>query len=520
MSAHDRASSDSAEHSLQERPIHKTAQDDRLQSLLAFAAWREQAHQSDDLRTRQTEPGRGAFDEAAGDREQFVLDEVLQLVADRAVAITGADGVAIALAENDKVVLRAAVGKVCPDLGAGIDRDSGFSGACLSMVQVMRCDDSETDARVDLQACRRLGARSMIAVPLSGRQHGIGLLEAFSAEPGGFNDSDAQSLSLLAELLLRALKPEDEDRISQSVESAAAMGAEPILAQEVAITKGIPSEVACLEAAQTASVTARPLAGEFTAVTLHESAIDPETSFSDFKSSVVATAESKVIARKSIIKRQNDGTHSSGSLLVWACLVIAVGFVGGIWWGLKTGPQPSVAARVEKIASKPLQAAAKSLVTVLSPRAGTVVAGANINPHTTFGHEPAASSPVSTQSISKFPRVTGIRHWASADSSTVEVDLENAVRYNAHCLPGPDRFYFDLYDTQLASDLAGRSINVADRLLNRIRAAQPVAGTTRIVLETKANSDFAVSLQPNPYRLVIEVRKLGQNPKGGVGCAP
>src|SRR5260370_7642337 len=43
---------------------------------------------------------------------------------------------------------------------------------------------------------------------------------------------------------------------------------------------------------------------------------------------------------------------------------------------------------------------------------------------------------------------------------------------------------------------------------------------TRIVLETKANSTFSVSLEPNPYRLVVEVRKIGANPKGAVNLFP
>ncbi len=503
LSAYDRgqsaASSGPADYSLQERSIHKTAQHDRLQSWLAFAALHEQVRRSDDLRTRQMDSVPGVFVEAAGDGEQFVLDEVLQLVANAAIAITRADGVAIALAENNRVVLRAAAGKVCPDLGARIDCESGFSGACFSMVQVLRCDDAETDTRVDLQACRRLGARSMIAVPLTGRRHRIGLLEAFSAVPCGFNDSDAKNLSLLAGFLLRALKPGDEDRISESAQVAAAMLAAPTFAQEVATTKSGASEIACVEAAP-----------------------NPETPSSEFKSCVVGfTAGSEVVAEKKMItKKQDDATHSSGRLLLRVCLVIAVGSVGGTWWGLKAGHRPSVRVSTEKIAPKPLRPAAKNLVAAPSPRVGAVAAGANINPDKTFGRERAANSPATTQTISKFPLITGIRHWSSADSSTVVVDLEDKVQYKAHCLPSPDRFYFDLYDTLLASDLAGRSINVGDALLNRIRAAQPVAGTTRIVLETKANSDFAVSLQPNPYRLVVEVRKLGENPKGGVGCAP
>jgi N-acetylmuramoyl-L-alanine amidase len=50
--------------------------------------------------------------------------------------------------------------------------------------------------------------------------------------------------------------------------------------------------------------------------------------------------------------------------------------------------------------------------------------------------------------------------------------------------------------------------------------AQPVAGMTRIVLETKGNSTFSVSLEPNPYRLVVEVRKIGATPKTAVNLFP
>ena len=111
--------------------------------------------------------------------EQFVLDEVLQLVAERAIAITGADGLGIALAENSEIVLRASAGIIKPDVGARIQRDSAFSGACFRTAQIIRCDDTEKDDRVNLYACRQLGARSMVAVPLCGRRRVIGLLEAF-----------------------------------------------------------------------------------------------------------------------------------------------------------------------------------------------------------------------------------------------------------------------------------------------------------------------------------------------------
>ena len=118
------------------------------------------------------------------------------------------------------------------------------------------------------------------------------------------------------------------------------------------------------------------------------------------------------------------------------------------------------------------------------------------------------------------PHITGIRHWSSADSSTVVLDLQDQVQYEAHRLANPDRIYFDLHDTSLAADLVGKTIDIGDGLLARVRVAQPVSGLTRIVLETKGNSNYSVSLEPNPYRLVVQVRKLGADSKSQINLFP
>src|SRR5215469_11040477 len=116
---------------LSENDISKPSQRDALQALLAFSALHDQVRRRKALGSRRT-----GFDSPAAvsefeATELFVLDEVLQLVAERAVAITGADGLAIALAEGNEIVLRAAAGTVRPDTGTRIDRESAFSGACF-----------------------------------------------------------------------------------------------------------------------------------------------------------------------------------------------------------------------------------------------------------------------------------------------------------------------------------------------------------------------------------------------------
>ena len=438
-------------------PADSTQQPSRrktLQASLAFLALHEQVRRRKE--TRRTGDAAAVPEAELVEGEQFTLDEVLQLVADRAVAITGADGLAIALAENNEIVLRAAAGTVRPDLGARIDRDSAFSGACFRTAQIVSCDDTETDARVNLQACRRLGARSMVAVPLCGRR-GIGVLQAFSAQPFGFNDSDVRNLSLLAELVLGALTPEDEDRFAESA--------------QVAATK--------LEAAPS----------------------EPEA---------VPVAEPEMPAEE-----PDRVTRRPGMPVLLVCMVI---LAGGVWWKLKPSQFANTMVRTEKIAPKPMGAAAKHALTAPSP--GTAGNPANLNPGATSNGSQATNSPAKPRELSMFSMVTGIQHWSSADSSTVVLNLEDQVQYEAHRLANPDRIYFDLHDTQLASNLAWKSIKVGDALLKRIRVAQPVTGMTRMVLETNAHTDFSVSLEPNPYRLVVEVRKVGASPKGAVNRFP
>ncbi|HYW39589.1 MAG TPA: GAF domain-containing protein, partial [Terriglobales bacterium] len=503
------------------------SQRNTLQALLAFLALHEQVRRRKTLETRRIGDD-GAVPEAdLEEGEQFTLDEVLQLVADRALAITGADGLAIALAENNEVVLRAAAGTVRPDLGARIDRDSAFSGACFRTAQIVSCDDTETDARVNLQACRRLGARSMVAVPLCGRRHGIGVLQAFSAQPFGFNDSDVRNLSLLAELVVGALTPEDEDRFAESAQVAATKLEAASPTPETVPTAIVPAQVDWLELTQAVLVIARKLLEEVTstedevtppptAAILHEPALEPEETSSESEPTVAteasaepdedrftetaqvaatkleaapSEAEAEPVAELEMPVEEPDSvTRRPGMLVLLVCIVIASALAGGVWWKLKPSQLTNKMVRTEKMAPKLMGTAAKDAPA--APSAGTAANPANINPGATSNGSQATNSPAKPRELSKFPMVTGIQHWSSADSSTVVLNLEDQVQYEAHRLANPDRIYFDLHDTQLASNLAWKSIEVGDALLKRIRVAQPVTGMTRIVLETKANTDF------------------------------
>jgi len=105
----------------------------------------------------------------------------------------------------------------------------------------------------------------------------------------------------------------------------------------------------------------------------------------------------------------------------------------------------------------------------------------------------------------KLPRVTSIRHWSTPDYTRVAIDLEQDVKFASSRIDNPDRIFFDLYNTQLASTLVGKSFDVDDGFLNKIRVAQFKPGKTRVVLEVDDLSDYDAFLLPNPSRLIIDI---------------
>lgn len=638
-----------------QKPSHR----DALQALLAFSALHDQIRRRKALASRQT-----GFDSPTPvsefePAELFVLDEVLQLVAERAVSITGADGLAIALAENSEIVLRAAAGAICPDPGTRIDRDSAFSGACFRTAQIVICDDTETDQRVNLQSCRKLGARSMVAVPLCGRRRVIGVLEAFSSWPFAFNEIDVRNLSLLAELVLAALKPEDEDRYAQSAQAAATkleapkVEAPKVEAAKTAVTAPVaavppkpsisvapaaasaippvspriplpPKPAAPIEAtkfeapkvetpkppiprdaivapptkvpetaptpvpvppaaAATSSTPAQkpvaPVAPPKPAETQASSAkpspapVEPATKpisvpvvpplQSAAKPTTAPTAASIPAAVPSApaatllkaaeeAKGQKEETASATTALApattaaepsnasepaltfgqspaeesnrpWLLVmlvgtVIAAAFVAGVWWKLNNARIGGAMVQNKPEITQPAAAAAQ-------PKPAQPLAAFDANPATSdvlATPDESDNTPATPQELSKFPRVTAVRHWSSGDSSTVVLDLEDQVQYEPGHLTNPERFYFDLRDTQLAPELVGKSFE-GDTLLSHIRIAQPVSGMTRVVLEARPSATLSapqVSLERDPYRLVIQVSKAGAAPKGAVNLFP
>ena len=135
------------------------------------------------------------------------ISSVLKLIAARAHTLIHATGVAIALMDRDPqfVVCRASSGADAPPVGAKLQVGSGFSGECVKNGRLLRCDDAETDPRIDAESCRVLGIRSVLAVPLRNVGKTIGMLEAFSSDANAFAENEERVAQRLADTVVAAM---------------------------------------------------------------------------------------------------------------------------------------------------------------------------------------------------------------------------------------------------------------------------------------------------------------------------
>ena len=133
------------------------------------------------------------------------LGGVMSLVAQRAQVLTNAAGAVVELAEGDDMVYRAVSGIAEPQLGLRLKRSTSMSGLCVKSGQALRCDDSDDDPRVDREACRRVGLRSMIVVPLRHDDAQVGVLKVLSSAPNAFDEADIRILELMSELIAAAM---------------------------------------------------------------------------------------------------------------------------------------------------------------------------------------------------------------------------------------------------------------------------------------------------------------------------
>lgn len=131
--------------------------------------------------------------------------KIMSLITKHSERLTGADGAVIELIEGDEVVYHYGTGTATKFAGMRIKQTGSFSGLAIKDRRLYLCKDSELDDRVNREACRKAGVRSMIVMPLIHHDEPIGVLKVFSAEKDRFGEEQSKTLQLIGSLLASTL---------------------------------------------------------------------------------------------------------------------------------------------------------------------------------------------------------------------------------------------------------------------------------------------------------------------------
>lgn len=121
--------------------------------------------------------------------------------------LPAADGAVVELLSAGELTYVCTAGSLAPALGLKLRTDGTISGLAIARATTLRCDDAEADDRVDREACRSVGARSLLCVPLRHPHDdaAFGVLKVTAARPGAFGEDDAEVLGRLARFISVAI---------------------------------------------------------------------------------------------------------------------------------------------------------------------------------------------------------------------------------------------------------------------------------------------------------------------------
>jgi TonB family protein len=152
---------------------------------------------------------------------------------------TGATGAAIALVRGAEMVCRATTGPDAPDVGVCLDPRIGLSGSCIQTRQLQQCNDTETDPRVDFEACRSLGIRSIVVLPLMDGNDLFGVFEILSSRPNAFGELELHSLKAVTDQILESRRQNREPTATVPLKDIALDPMQPdLMAREIFLASG------------------------------------------------------------------------------------------------------------------------------------------------------------------------------------------------------------------------------------------------------------------------------------------
>ncbi len=155
---------------------------------------------------------------------QFNLNDFMQLVAQKMQDLTPATGAVVELVEGEFMVYKAVAGTVANYHNLKLPMKNSISGLCILENKVLISKDTEVDARVNLEACRKVLARSMVVAPLIYSGKTVGVIKILSRHPEAFNQLHIKILETMASLIAAGLNNqiifEEKEKVIKKLKEA------------------------------------------------------------------------------------------------------------------------------------------------------------------------------------------------------------------------------------------------------------------------------------------------------------
>ena len=195
-----------------------------FQKLLAAAYVLQEHHD----RTRETTPLETKSENPDADSDTSILAQIVEtqheiqtshldlastanLVVQRILKITGAQGAALGILEDEHLVYHAGRGILARQVGQSMRPEATLSSSTLTHGVILRCTDAGTDFRVNPEITKRLGIGSLISVPIFHAGMVDGALELVFAKKDAFHDQDVRTCQLMAGLVTETLTRTTEE---------------------------------------------------------------------------------------------------------------------------------------------------------------------------------------------------------------------------------------------------------------------------------------------------------------------
>jgi N-acetylmuramoyl-L-alanine amidase len=111
-------------------------------------------------------------------------------------------------------------------------------------------------------------------------------------------------------------------------------------------------------------------------------------------------------------------------------------------------------------------------------------------------------------------QVTAVRSWSLSEVTRVVIEVNGEFDFRSERAHNPERIFFDVRNSR--PQINGHrffSAIVDDKLVKKVRVAEPQTGVTRVVLDLQGATDYSATQLSNPDRLVVELRRVEQPPR-------